>query len=573
MESIFLQISVSFLIVLAVSFIIKILRQPLIIGYILSGIAIGPFLFNLLPNTQTLQIFSEFGIAFLLFIVGINLNPKTIKEVGKISLITGIGQVIFTSLIGYFIGIMIGFSPVTSLYIAIALTFSSTIIIMKLLSDKDALDKLFGKISIGFLLVQDLIAIIILIVVSSLSNGENAARLIISTLVKGTVIFAILFPISYFVLPRLSNFFAKSQELLFVFSISWGLGLSALFLYSGFSIEVGALIAGILLSMSPYSFEISSKLRPLRDFFIISFFILLGAQMVFSDISHLWVPAIIFSLFILIGNPIIVMVLMGIFGYSKNTGFMAGLTVAQISEFSLILISLGVKAGHLTSEVLSFVTIVGLITIAGSTYMIMYSDQMYRFLSRYLSIFERKNIKKEKDDKVHYEYILLGENRIGFSIMKSFISLKKKYLVVDFNPERVKRLNSKGIKCIYGDASNADFLEDLRIDKAKIIVSTIPEIEINMMIIEKIREKNKNTVIIVNSRQISDTYALYKAGADYVIMPHFLGGDYTAKLIEKAKENKAFYAQEKEKQLKELKERIKEGHEHPKIERDGQANN
>src|SRR3989344_4577677 len=258
MESIFLQISIALLVVLGISFLMRLLKQPLIIGYIISGIIIGPFLFNLLPHKETLEIFSQFGIAFLLFIVGIHLNPKTIREVGK------------TSIIGYFIGIFLGFSPITSIYIAVALTFSSTIIIMKLLSDKDALDKLFGKISIGFLLVQDLIAIVILIIISSFSNGGSATSLIFSTLVKGIIIFAVLFPFSYFILPKLSSFFAKSQEFLFVFAISWGLGLSALFLFAGFSIEVGALIAGIMLSMSSYSYEISSKLRSLRDFFIIS---------------------------------------------------------------------------------------------------------------------------------------------------------------------------------------------------------------------------------------------------------------------------------------------------------------
>ncbi|HLC86970.1 MAG TPA: cation:proton antiporter [Candidatus Nanoarchaeia archaeon] len=570
MENIFLQISMALLVVLGISFIMRILKQPLIVGYILSGILLGPILFNMLPNTETLQIFSQFGIAFLLFIVGLYLNPKTIKEVGKISLITGIGQVVFTSLIGYFIGIWLGFSPIISLYIAVALTFSSTIIIMKLLSDKDALDKLYGKISIGFLLIQDIIAIIILIVVSSLSNGENTANLIFSTLIKGIIIFAVLFPISYFVLPKLSSFFAKSQEFLFVFAISWGLGLSALFLFAGFSIEVGALIAGIMLSMSSYSYEVSSKLKPLRDFFIISFFILLGAQMTFGNLTSLWLPAVIFSLFILIGNPLIVMILMGIFGYNKNTGFMAGLTVAQISEFSLILIALGVRAGHLTNEILSLVTIIGLITIAGSTYMIMYSDKIYPFLSKYLSIFERKKVKGEITKKVDYEYLLFGENRIGFSIMKSFTHLKKKYLVVDFNPERVKRLNSTGIKCIYGDVSNSDFIDNLRIEKAKIIVSTIPETENNLMLLNKIREKNKEVIIIVTARQISDTYDLYKAGANYVILPHFLGGEYTARLIEKAKENKKEYEIEKNKQLSELKERLKEGQEHPKTEKDRQ---
>ena len=200
--------------------------------------------------------------------------------------------------------------------------------------------------------------------------------------------------------------------------------------------------------------------------------------------------------------------------------------------------------------------------------MIMYSDKIYSFLSKYLSLFERKNVKKEVMEKIEYECILFGENRIGFSIMKSFIHLKKQYLVVDFNPERVKKLNSKGVKCIYGDVSNADFIEDLKIGKAKIIVSTIPEIENNLMLLDKIKRKNKDAIVILTARQISDTFKLYDSGADYVILPHFLGGKYIAGIIEKAKEDKNKYEIEKQKQLRELKERLEEGHEHPRVEKD-----
>ena len=375
MSNPFIQFGLIILVVLGVSFVMRILKQPLIIGYILSGILVGPSALNLFNGSETIVTFSEMGIAFLLFIVGLHLSPKVIKEVGKISLVTGIGQIVFTSLIGYVIGIALGFSWIVALYIAVALTFSSTIIIMKLLSDKDALEKLYGKVSIGFLLVQDLVAIIILIIISSIASGSGASEILLSTVLKGSLFLAILIPISIYVLPRLGDFFAKSQEFLFLFSIAWGFSLSLLFLYAGFSIEVGALIAGIMLSMSPYSYEISAKLKPLRDFFIISFFIVLGSQMILGDISNLIVPAIVFSLFILVGNPIIVMILMGMFGYSKKTGFMAGLTVAQISEFSLILIMLGVKTGSLSQQILSFVTMIGLLTIAGSTYMIIYSDQ------------------------------------------------------------------------------------------------------------------------------------------------------------------------------------------------------
>jgi Kef-type K+ transport system membrane component KefB/Trk K+ transport system NAD-binding subunit len=564
----FIQFGLIILVVLGVSIIIRLLKQPLIIGYILSGILVGPFILNLVQESETIIVFSEMGIAFLLFIVGLHLSPKVIKEVGKISLVTGIGQILFTSSIGYFIGIMLGFSSITSVYIAIALTFSSTIIIMKLLSDKDALEKLYGKISIGFLLVQDLVAIIILIVVSSLASGAGASNLLFSTIIKGAILVAILVPISYYLLPRLSDFFAKSQEFLFVFAISWGFGLSLLFLYAGFSIEVGALIAGIMLSMSPYSFEISSKLKPLRDFFIISFFIILGSQMAFGDITHLIVPAIIFSAFILIGNPLIVIILMGILGYSKKTGFMAGLTVAQISEFSLILIALGVKTGALAQEILSFVTIIGLLTISGSTYMIIYSDLIFNQLARFLIIFERKKV-KEKDLPVKdYDYILLGYNRIGFSIIKAFSKITKNFLVVDYNPKVVKDLQNQGINAIYGDVDDSEFLEALGICKSSVVVSTIPEKETNQLILDVLERNKAKPIVLLTGRQIEDALELYNAGANYVILPHFLGGEYTAKLIETAKKNDKIYQKERAKELEILKERLKIGHKHPKVERD-----
>lgn len=263
------------------------------------------------------------------------------------------------------------------------------------------------------------------------------------------------------------------------------------------------------------------------------------------------------------------MVLMGYFGYSKNTSFMAGLTVAQISEFSLILIALGVKVGHIQGEILSFVTLIGLVTIAGSTYLIKYSEKIYPRLSNYLNIFEREKTKEDVSmGKKHYDYILFGENRIGFSIMKLFMGMKKSYLVVDFNPERVKKLKARGVNCIYGDVSNTEFLENINIKKSKVVVSTIPEIDTNLMILRLLKKMNKNIVIIVTARHISEAFKLYDEGADYVILPHFLGGQYTAQIIEKNKDSKIEYEIEKQRHIKELKERIKEGQEHPKTEKD-----
>jgi|APSaa5957512576_1039674.scaffolds.fasta_scaffold04123_5 Kef-type K+ transport system membrane component KefB/Trk K+ transport system NAD-binding subunit len=564
---VFIELSIIIGITVLVAGITKLLKQPLIIGYILAGIIVSPYFLNVIKSAETLAVFSQMGIAFLLFIVGLSLSPRVIKEVGKVSLVTGIGQILFTSLIGFILSRLLGFTLIASAYIAIALTFSSTIIIMKLLSDKKDLDKLYGKISVGFLLVQDIFVIVLLMVISSFSGRLDEQVLSSNYILSGIGLIIGLILITIYVLPRLSKFFAKSQEFLFLFSIGWGLGLASLFYYFGFSMEIGALVAGIALSMSPYHYEISSKMRPLRDFFIILFFILLGSQMAFGNIGNLIIPAIILSLFILIGNPIIVMVLMGLLGYKKKVGFQAGLTVAQISEFSLILITLGVTAGHLPLEILSLVTIVGLITISGSTYLISYSDKIYPYLKKYLGIFERKNLNENKHPSNKYDLILFGYNRIGYDLLKSFRKLGKRFLVVDYNPETTIELSKEKIDCMYGDVDDEEFLNSLNLSQTKMVVSTIPEFESNLLLTKKIRRLNKKAIIILVSHSVEETHQLYKSGATYVILPHFLGGSQAANMIDKNKLNLSKFLKEKNKHLKYLKGKKRLGHEHPKTEK------
>ncbi len=495
--------------------------------------------------------------------VGLHLNPKVIREVGFVSLITGIGQVLFTSLIGFLISYWLGFSFLASIYISVALAFSSTIIIMKLLSDKRELDSLYGRIAIGFLIVQDLIAIFALMAISSLSLEAPAFSVFGWILLKGVLLIFFVFLFNSFILKRIMGFIAKSQEFLFLFSIGWCMAISSLFYFFNFSIEIGALLAGITLSMSPYGIEISSKTKPIRDFFIVLFFILLGSQMVIGEVLSSLFPIIIFSLLILIGNPFIVMVLMGIMGYTKRNSFLAGLTVAQISEFSLILITLGISVGHLETRILSLVTTVGLITIAGSTYMILYSEKLYTFLSPYLSIFERSSVKEKQRMRKDYEAILFGYNRIGFGILRALKKINKKYLVVDFNPETIKSLSKARIPCIYGDAYDSEFLEEIDLSKIEIAVSTVPEFDTNVLLVEEIRRVNSKAIVILRSSNIECALNLYKKGASYVLTPHFLGGEYISKMITEDKTREKEYTLEREKHIKMLNDLAKRGHEHP----------
>ncbi len=565
----FLELSKVLAITIVTTGFVLLLKQPAIIGYILSGILAGPSLFNIIQATTTLETFSHIGVALLLFFVGLSLNPKVIKDVGRVALLTGIGQVVFTSGIGFLIVRALGYSLIASVYIAVALAFSSTIIIMKLLSDKRDLDSLYGKISVGFLIVQDFIAIIILLVISSSGSGASLSSVAIESILKASGAMLILFLLTVYFLPKLTSFIAKNQEYLLLFSISWCFVIASAFFYLNLSIEVGALLAGMTLSMSPYQFEISSKMKPLRDFFIVLFFIMLGSEMVFANVLDNIGVILITSFFVLIGNPIIVMIIMGSMGYTKRNSFLSGLTVAQISEFSLIVITMAIAAGHIPSEVLSLVTAVGLITFTGSTYMILYSNQLYSFLSPYLSVFEKKG--KKVDEKSHhkhkqYDVILFGYNRIGFDVLRSLKKLKKKFLVVDFNPEIIAQLSEEGYDCKYGDANNDEFLNEINLTKAKMIISTIPTIETNLLLLYKIRSVNKKAIISVVSHQIEESLRLYEAGATYVVMPHFLGGNYFSTMIENNKLNIKKFLKERLNHLDHLEKRKALGHKHPRNE-------
>ena len=565
-EDIFIKLSLVILIAVAVSFIVRLLKQPLIIGYILTGILVSPYVFSIIKSQGEFVAFSHLGISLLLFIVGLNLNPKIIKEVGKVSILTALGQFFLTSSLALAIGLLFGFSLTTSLYIAVALSFSSTIIIMKLLADKGDIDTLYGRISIGFLIIQDLIAILILIFLSS-ASGELGFSSIVVRILLGVGSIVALFFFGIYLMPAITKFVARSQEFLLLFSIGWCLALAAIFNYLRFSTEIGALLAGITLSVSPYRYEIGSKIKPLRDFFLVIFFVLLGSQMIFTDISKYIIPIIVFSVLVLVGNPIIVFLIITLMGYTKRNSFLSGMTVAQISEFSLIVLALGVTRKDITPEILSLVTMVGLITIAGSTYFIMYSSKIYPLLSKYLRIFEKKG-KKIDEHKYHssknYHVILFGHNRIGYDLIHSIKKLGKKFLVVDYNPEIIVALAKQKIEARYGDADDSELLDELNLSKARMVISTIPDLETNLLLIKKVKERNQNAILIVVSHHIDDSLKLYEEGATYVVMPHFLGGRHTATLIERYKFGADKFLKERIAHIEHLKMRKEEGHEHPK---------
>ncbi|HEQ79012.1 MAG TPA: sodium:proton exchanger, partial [Euryarchaeota archaeon] len=377
MEETIIEIGLILILAVVVSSLLKKLNQPLIIGYIITGIVAGPVVLNIIKSEDLLGTFSQLGIVLLLFSAGCSLDPRLFKKVGKVSVVTGLGQIVFTSLIGFLIAKMLGFSNIESAYIAVALTFSSTIIIVKLLSDKNDLNTLYGKISLGFLIVQDFFAVAILLFISSYSTDVGIFNIGPTEILVSIVLLIFIILASIFLLPRMLSFTSRNEEHMSLFTVGWLLLFVLVFHNLKLSMEIGALLAGISIAASPHNFQVKNRMNMLSNFFIIFFFVLLGAHMVLAISLGVLIPIIIFSLFILVGNPLIVMVLMGGLRYAKRNSFMAGLTVAQISEFSLIVVAMGVAEGHVSNEILSLITAVGLLTIFGSTYLIIYANNIY----------------------------------------------------------------------------------------------------------------------------------------------------------------------------------------------------
>lgn len=534
LESLFIQLSLIIVIAVVISVLMRALKQPLIIGYILTGILVGPYFLNIVEvgAEEPIAAFSKFGIAFLLFIVGLSLDPSKIKKVGPVSLFTGLGQIVFTSGVGFLLARLLGFGLTPALYIAGALTFSSTIIIVKLLSDKREMDTLHGRIMVGFLVVQDIVAALLLMVIPLMAGGQT---LQLNKIFLASGLLAISIPFGAFVLFPLSKRMARAQELLFLFSVGWVLLMALIVRFFGIPIEVGALIAGVTLAVFPFSEEIKARMRPLRDFFLLFFFVWIGTQLIFTNVINFWPAILILSLFVLVGNPLIIMLIMKALHYSKRTGFLSGLTGAQISEFSLILVAMGVSLGHLESDVLSLLTAVGLITIFGSTYLMIHSHRIYGGLSPFLGFFERKTDKVDADqleEDKKYDVILFGCDRIGHNLLGVLRNVADNLLVIDYNPEVVESLTQKGFNVQYGDAKDPELLDSLNLEEARMIITTTPDFEANSLVIGETRERNEDAVVLAASYHLDDTVKLYEAGASYVFLPHLLGAEHASNLIQ-----------------------------------------
>ncbi len=548
-ETVFAELSLIIAIAAGVALVMRLLRQPLIIGHILTGVLVGPSVLHLVQSPETINVFSSIGIALLLFIIGLGLNPKVVREVGKVASVTGVVQVIFITLVGFGGGLVLGLTRTEALFFGVALAFSSTIIILKLLSDKKEQTRLYGKVTTGILLVQDIIAAVALLFITAKSHGGITIHQLAWLVLKGSFIAVPLLIVGNFVLPRLHKFIAGSQEFLFLFAIGWGFGAAALFDQAGFSLEVGALLAGIALASLPYAQEISARLRPLRDFFIIVFFITLGTRLSFGHMELL-LPAIIFGTFaVVVLKPMVVLGIMGLLGYTKRTSFKTAVATAQVSEFSLVFVILGNKLHLISDDLVAIITLIALITIAASAYLIIYADKLFEGLAEDLSMFERYGPSKEHEKRHSYSMVLFGYHKGGQEFLKLFESLERTYVVVDYDPEIIDLLEQQKANYLYGDITDAELLEEIGLDKTKLVVSVITDYDITLFLVKHLAEKHSPAVIICHAETVEEADELYALGASYVMMPHYIGSEKISALIRRSGLKKSEFKRFREKHL------------------------
>jgi len=579
-SNIFVNLAMVFIVASILGFLARALKQPKIPFYVLAGLLIGPFGYNLaqkyglitffsnkftlditalfIQNPGVISFLEELGIALLLFVAGLELNLKKLKEIGKVATIGGTIQVFVIFVAGFALSLALGFVLVESLYIAAILAFSSTIVVVKLLVDRNEISSLHGRIILGFLLIQDFFAVLMLSFLSSI--GEFSLTLIGMGFLKIFILVGIAILAGKFIFPGIFRVSAKSNELLLLSALSICFIFSLFALGFGFSIAIGAFIAGITLANLPYNIEIIGRMNSLRNFFVILFFVSLGLKF-FININGAFMGSFLILLaFVILFKPFIIWLIVTLFNYTKSVSFFSSISLAQISEFSLIIILYGSELGHISKSTYSMILLLAVVTMSISSYFIEYKGELYSFVSPLFFRLHHKNSKNKQYEYLpkqkKYKAILIGVNRVGSSIINSLKKLKKNVLIIDYNPEVIKYFINKRQPCLYGDIGNLETISRINFEEAEIVISTVPIFKYNKSLFEKIKkykeDKKSKLRIILTADKIEHALNLYELGADYVILPHLLGGEYVSLLMHDLNKNKMILSTVRKEHIKQL---------------------
>ena len=505
------------------------LRQPLIIAFIFVGILLGPAALDWVHALDQVDLFAKLGIGLLLFVVGLKLDLHLIRSVGRVAMVAGLGQMTMTAAIGYAVCLALGMTQMTAFYVTAALTFSSTVIIVKLLSDKREIDALHGRIALGILIMQDIVVVVLMIGLTAYGGETQEPHLgkqALEVIGKGVGFLALIAIATRFLLPSLLHSLARWPELLTLFAIAWAIGLASLGAGLGFSKEVGAFVAGVALAATPYKAVLAARLVGLRDFLLLFFFIDLGVQIDMGHLRAALEPAILLSVIVLVGKPIMVMALVRGMRYANHTAVTTGLTMGQISEFSLILAALGLSLGHIDKPTMGLITLIGLITFGLSTYMILYSHWLCRWLVPALRFLkpgtphtDENQIDTARASPSSVNTIVFGLGRYGRNLVQELRQRGTSVLSVDFDPERVRFWRERGLVTIYGDLEDIELFHDLPLADAQWVVSTIAGRDKCLVLLHALEHTKFCGRTALTADTMQHREFLLAAGADVVLLP------------------------------------------------------
>ncbi|KKT40133.1 MAG: Transporter, CPA2 family [Candidatus Collierbacteria bacterium GW2011_GWA2_46_26] len=506
---------------------------PSIVGQVLAGFLFGLSGLVSSQSVDTLRYLGSLGVTLLLFLVGLEMNVREIKNTGKTVIKIFLIQTVLLSFVFLgFSSLLLHLGMLSSLLLAFALTFSSTIVVVKTLSEKKDLGSYSGKISLGILLLQDLVAIFVLVLMPGLGTGLNLSALL-GLVVKIAVLFLSINVFGHYIISQVEKYLIKSSEDLVLISLVWFF-MSVFFSVKvlGLTPEIGGILAGISLSNSWGHFQIVSKVKTLRDIFLTLFFVLLGLEIGAGKVDWVLVSGLVI---LSLAVKFIAAELSCLWsGLSGKVAFSVSVNMTQLSEFSLIVLSFGSVSGFWGSNLVTAVTVAGLISMVLSTIIIYRSSFLYKFLSeRFPRIFKFNGINKGSVMSMKQHVVLLGGDRTGRSILSSLKKNGEKVLVVDFNPDIVNKLKSRGEEAIFADASDPDVLELTNMSEAKMIISTVKDIDDSLSLLTLIKQRGIAVPTIVDAETVAQATLLYDAGASYVIFPHFVSGLHLGLVMKK----------------------------------------
>ncbi len=506
----------------SLAFIARKGRQPVIIAYIVAGLLLGSAGLGIISGGESISLMSELGLAFLLFLVGLEIRLEEIRDIVRPVTIIALLQMALVATIGFLTAYLLGFSLIPSIFIAGAVMYSSTAVVVKLLSDKDEISSLPGKLDVGMLLIEDLVVVLLLALIGTGSGSPaRVAASVAEILVMAGAVAALSILSSRYLLPTVFEKIGDNSHAFFTHSIAWLFLMVSATSYLGISMEIGAFFAGLSLAQLPYSREMQERIRPLTNFFMAIFFINVGLGLDRSVLSGMLPEAVAAAVILMAGKMLVIFLLTDRMKFTPETSFKAAINKAQISEFALVLAALGFSQGIVGQEVVSFLSIVAVLTMGASSYLISYNDAIYRRLEDLLSRLESERKQDVEIRELDGHALVIGYDALSRHAVSILENRFEDVVVVDRNPRNIDELANSNLEYIYGDFKHGEIRNASGLKKADLILSFSPDEWVN----RKVLEEAGDATVFVKADSMKEAGELYDLGAHYVMIKNVLAAD------------------------------------------------